>query len=182
MKRLHLLFFSTIFIGNIAFSQTGLQKHNPLIDFNLSPAHNDKINPIANSFINPKYNWNLNPMHNDLLNPLKNAVINPQSNTSLNAAATQGLNPMFTAALHPKNAQWTGNFMFDRDDKLIGFISVANQYIMLSFSANGDWTGYYVKSSFGETFNEFSLEGAWTGKFLCSDSNEGYNVFSKDGE
>lgn len=182
MKKLALTLLPFIFAATIAVSQTGLQKHNPLLDFNLSPSHNDKINPIANSSINPKYNWNVNPMHNDALNPSKNASISPVSNPTFNASTCQSLNPMFTNALHPKNSLWTGDFLFNKDDKLIGFISIANQYIMLSFNASGDWTGYFVKSSYGATFNEFKLDGSWSGRFLCTDSNEGFNLFSSDGE
>jgi hypothetical protein len=181
MKKLALLSLIFLISAEIVFCQTGLQKHNPLLDYNLSPAHNDKINPISNPGINPKYNWNLNPMHNDILNPSKNPAINPESNPSLNASTCQALNPMFANSLHPKNPLWAGNFLFDKDDKLIGFISVACQQILLEFNASGDWTGYFVRSSYG-TYNEFSVDGKWTGKFLCPDSSEGYNLFSNDSE
>lgn len=181
MKKLVSFSLFLIFSAEIVFCQTGLQKHNPLLDFNLSPAHNDKINPISNPGINPKYNWNISPMHNDVLNPLKNAIINPQSNLSLNPNECQALNPMFTTSLHPKNPAWAGNFLFDKDDKLIGFISVACQQVLLSFNASGEWAGYFARSAYG-TFNEFSIDGKWTGRFLCPDSNEGYNLFSNDGE
>ena len=181
MKKLALISLCLLASAQFVFCQTGLQKHNPLLDFNLSPAHNDKINPISNASINPKYNWNMNPMHNDALNPSKNQAINPLINLSLNPSVSQSLNPMFTNALHPKNSTWAGNFLFDKDDKMIGFISVACQQLLLSFNAGGEWTGYFVRSSYG-TFNEFTIDGAWTGKYLCPDSNEGYNLFSNDGE
>ena len=181
MKKLALLILSLVSLAQINFGQTGLQKHNPLLDFNLSPSHNDKINPTANSAISPKYNWNLSPLHNDALNPTKVNNINPQLNGSVNPNLCENLNPMFTNALHPKNPAWSGNFLFDKDDKLIGFVSVANQQVMLCFNAAGEWNGYFVRSAIG-TFNEFSLDGKWTGRFLCPDSSEGYNLFSSEGD
>ncbi|MBS1914680.1 MAG: hypothetical protein JST87_00250 [Bacteroidetes bacterium] len=181
MKKLALLLFVAVVTSSTAFCQPGFQKHNPLLDLNLSPSHNQKINPEFNSGINPKFNWNLNPMHNDALNPIKNQTINPQSNPALNPKLCEVLNPMFANALHPKNPVWHGTFLFDKEDKLIGYISMACQQILLSFNTGGDWTGYYVKSSFN-TYNEFTVEGVWTGKYLCPDLNEGYNLFTNEGD
>lgn len=156
-------------------------RHNPRIDFNLSPIHNVKINPLHNSTINPKTNWNINPSHNNSINPVFTSGINPLSTSILNPIANEVFNPMFSITLHPKNPAWKGNFLFDNNDNLIGFISSASQNILLCFDLEGNWTCYFIKTPKG-TYNEFSLQGHWTGEFLCYDSNGGYNLFNKDGE
>ena len=178
LATLSLCFALSIFLVN---GQGALQKHNPKVDLNLSPSHNEKINPTSNTTISPKYNWNLNPYRIDALNPSKNYLINPLISTYLNPSVCESLNPMFTNSLQPKSTLWSGNFLFDKDDKLIGFVSVANQNVMLSFNSLGDWTGYYVRSSL-TTYNEFGLDGKWTGNFLCPDSMIGYNIFNSAGD
>jgi hypothetical protein len=165
-----------------AFSQTELpDKYNPLVDFNLSPSHNKNINPLLNSLINPKLNWNINPAYNNSLNPTKNAGINPKTNPSLNPIDNKILNPMFSNTLHPQNPGWTGHYLFDKDDSLIGFITMASQEVMLCFDKDFKWSCYFIRSSNG-SYNQFTLTGEWTGSYLSQDSSEGYNFFSLDGE
>ncbi len=156
-------------------------KYNPLLDFNLSPAHNKKINPLFNSSINPQINWNINPLKNIAINPAKNEFINPKSNAALNPNENKLLNPMFANSLHPQNPTWKGHYLFDKDDKLIGFITVASQEVMLCFDMEYKWTCFYIRSSTGN-FNQFSLSGEWTGGYLSHDSSEGLNEFSPGGE
>jgi len=156
-------------------------KFNPLIDYNLSPAHNRKINPLFNSGINPKVNWNINPSENKTINPGINTYINPKSNLSLNPSENRVLNPMFANALHPQNLTWQGHYLFDKDDKLIGYISVASQEVMLCFDLEYKWQCYFIRSSNGN-FNQFTLEGEWTGGYVSHDSSEGFNIFSSNGD
>ncbi|HCL83617.1 MAG TPA: hypothetical protein DIC22_06555, partial [Chitinophagaceae bacterium] len=65
-------------------------------------------------------------------------------------------------------------------DDLIGYISVATQQLMLSFNADGEWTGFFVKAATG-IYNHFDVKGVWDGKYLCYDSVVGFNLFEKDG-
>ncbi len=115
-----------------ASSQSKLPvKYNPQVDYNLSPSRNMQINPLFNSGINPKKNWNINPAQNVNINPSKNELINPKSNPSVNPNENKILNPMFANSLHPQNLNWQGHFLFDKDDNLIGYISIASQEVML---------------------------------------------------
>jgi hypothetical protein len=177
------LFLALVF-GSFAwtgFAQTVSSRNDPKFDTNLSPNSNHRINPDKNSSINPKYNWNINPSHNFDINPLYNYSINPANNVEMNPEKIKSLNPMFHNELHPKNPAWAGRYIFNKSDELIGFLSVATQQVMLSFDANSEWNGYYVKAGSGNIYNFFDLKGTWTGQFLCSDSMSGYNVFDKDG-
>jgi hypothetical protein len=165
-----------------AFSQNELPaKFNPQVDFNLSPSHNKSINPLFNSLINPKLNWNINPVQNNNLNPAKNPGINPKTNPGLNPVDNKILNPMFSTTLHPQSPSWTGHYLFDKDDNLIGFVTIASQEVMLCFDKDYKWSCYFVRASNG-SFNQFTLTGEWTGSFLSQDSSEGYNFFSADAE
>ena len=112
------------------------------MDINLSPNFNATINPEKNSNINPKYNWNINPAHNNDINPEYNSTINPLNHFELNPDVNKTLNPMYHNEYHPKNPAWKGLYIFNRTDDLIGYISVATQQLMLTFDAQGDWTGF----------------------------------------
>jgi hypothetical protein len=155
-------------------------KHNPKVDHNLSPAYNERINPIQNASINPSFNWNYNPIENKSINPDSTDAINPLRNPNLNAKAIEIYNPLLNYSLNPRNYTWRGRYMFDSTDNLVGFITEASQNILLCFNKEGIWTCYFVKTSKG-TYNQFKTTGEWTGKFLCPDSVEGYNLFSKEG-
>lgn len=173
-----------LFCGSMlcAFSQIELpNRFNPLFDFNLSPSHNKRINPLYNSLINPKLNWNINPSLNNNLNPTKNLGINPKSNPSLNPVDNRILNPMYSNSLHPQHPGWTGHYLFDKDDSLIGFVTIASQEVILCFDKQYNWVCYFIRSSTG-SYNQFTLSGDWTGSYLSQDSSEGFNFFSADGE
>ena len=175
---------TVILVAGVAiqgFCQGISVKHDPKHDVNLSPTHNSKINPLHNSQINPKFNWNINPQHNQIINPLTSTKINPQYNPDLNPMYNKAINPMFANHLHPKNSVWTGLYLFNAEDKLLGFVTMANQDLLLCFDEQGQWTCYYVKSPTG-TYNQFSTTGEWTGSYLCADSGAGFNLFAKTGE
>ena len=156
-------------------------KYNPQVDVNLSPSHNRKINPLFNSGINPKINWNINPSENTSINPSKNELINPKTNSSINPVENKIINPMFANSLHPQNLSWQGHYLFDKDDNLIGYISIASQEVMLCFDLEYKWQCYFIRSSNGN-FNQFTLSGEWTGGYLSHDSSEGFNIFASNGD
>jgi hypothetical protein len=177
---LMLVIWNLALVG-LCLSQEPFSRHDPKRDPNLSPARNNLINPLFNSSINPKFNWNLNPKHNKLIDPISATDINPQFNPDLNPVYNKIYNPMFANSLHPKNPRWSGRYLFDKDDNLIGYVSVASQNILLCFDTNGEWTCYFVKTSTG-TYNRFTLEGEWSGQYFCSDGSQGFNLFAATGE
>jgi hypothetical protein len=162
------------------FSQALENRHDPKVDINLSPTFNSTLNPEKNSNINPKYNWNINPVHNNDVNPEFNSTINPLNHFELNPDVNKTLNPMYHNEYHPKNPSWKGLYIFNNTDDLIGYVSVATQQLMLSFDAQGEWTGFFVKAAPG-IYNHFDVKAVWDGKYLCFDSVIGYNLFNKDG-
>ncbi len=169
-----------IVINQICFAQSLDYKHDPKYDNNLSPNSNFVINPEKNSNINPKFNWNINPAHNNDVNPVFNSTINPLNHYEFNPDINKTLNPMFHNEYHPKNPSWKGLYLFNKDDELIGYVSVATQQLMLCFDTACEWTGFFVKAGNG-IYNYFDIKGEWSGKYLCFDSVFGYNLFDKDG-
>ena len=155
-------------------------KQNPKVDYNLSPTHNQRINPNYNFTINPTFNWNFNPSQNKIINPDSTNTIHPLYNTNLNPKEIEIYNPMLNNILHPRNFSWKGRYLFDSTDNLLGFITVASQNILLCFNQEGHWTCYFVRTAKG-TYNQFQLTGEWTGRFLAPDSLEGLNLFTKEG-
>jgi hypothetical protein len=131
------------------FSQSLENRHDPKIDFNLSPTFNSTLNPEKNSNINPKYNWNINPMHNNDVNPEFNSTINPLNHFELNPDINKTLNPMYHNEYHPKNPSWKGLYIFNKTDELIGYVSIATQQLMLTFDIQGEWTGFLTKAAPG---------------------------------
>src|SRR5665213_26203 len=178
-KTLPLMTFFCLLIFSL-HAQSLENRHDPKVDINLSPNFNSTINPEKNSNINPKYNWNINPAHNNDINPEYNSSINPLNHFELNPDVNKTLNPMYHNEYHPKNPAWKGLYMFNRTDDLIGYISVATQQLMISFDAQGNWTGFFVKAASG-IFNHFDVKGVWDGKYICFDSVVGYNLFDKEG-
>ncbi|MEO6314507.1 MAG: hypothetical protein ABIU63_00610 [Chitinophagaceae bacterium] len=168
----------------LAFLGSGAQsfdeKHNPLLDVNLSPQHNNAIHPDHNSIINPKLNWNINPYKNGLINPEKVAAINPKTNNAVNPLQNQEMNPMFSIYMSPKFENWHGMYLFDTNDALIGYVTKYSQDIMIQFDKESNWTFFYLRTAKG-TYNQFNLSAEWTGNFLCFDSMSGYNLFDKLG-
>jgi len=179
MIRLLLLTLLSLLL-KASYSQALENRHDPKVDINLSPNFNSTLNPEKNSAINPKYNWNINPMHNNDVNPEFNSTINPVNHYDMNPDVNKTLNPMYHNEYHPKNPSWKGLYVFNRNDDVIGYVSVASQYLMLSFDSTGEWTGFYVKASLG-IYNHFDVKAVWDGKYLCFDSVVGYNVFDKEG-
>jgi len=157
------------------------KKHDPKRDSNLSPATNPAINPDSNQTINPVYNWNINPFHNNDVSPAANKSINPMVNSELNPQINEVLHPVFMKSLLPANPSWNGLYMFTRSNEIFGYISLASQYVMLSFDNNGSWNGYFVKAG-RNTYNFFNVFGVWTGMFLCYDNASGFNFFDKSGK
>jgi hypothetical protein len=155
--------------------------HDPKKDANLNPFINKKINPDSNRFINPASNYNMNPLKENSLNPTQNATINPMINLQLNPQSNDVLNPVIMKSLRPSTETWKGLFLFNESNQLFGYISVATQYVMLSFDNSGTWNGYYVKAG-DNMYNYFTLFGVWTGMFLCYDNQSGYNLFDKNGK
>jgi hypothetical protein len=166
--------------GESAIGQVLDCRHDPKLDINLSPNSNSLINPEKNSTINPLYNWNINPEHNNQVNPDLNSSINPLNHYEFNPEMNKDLNPMFHNEFHPKSPLWRGLYIFDKDDELIGYVSVATQQLMLSFDRLSGWNGFFVRAANG-VFNFFDSKGEWTGQFLCFDSVIGYNLFDKGG-
>jgi hypothetical protein len=156
------------------------EKHNPLLDMNLSPQHNNAIHPEHNSTINPKLNWNINPYKNGLINPEKVTGINPRLNKSINPLENQEMNPMFSIYMSPKFENWHGLYLFDNNNALTGYISKYSQEIMIQFDKESNWTFFYIRTAKG-TYNQFNLSAEWTGNFLCFDSMSGFNLFDKQG-
>ena len=149
MKKLLLLSLASLLLMHEGFSQNLENRHDPKIDFNLSPTFNSTLNPEKNSNINPKYNWNINPMHNNDVNPEFNSTINPLNHFELNPDINKTLNPMYHNEYHPKNPAWKGLYIFNKTDDLIGYVSIATQQLMLTFDIQGEWTGFYVRASPG---------------------------------
>lgn len=168
-------FLLAFFTSNAQFFD---EKHNPLLDINLSPQHNTVIHPEHNSTINPKLNWNINPYRNGLINPDKINTINPKLNTSVNPLLNQEMNPMFSIYMSPKFENWHGLYLFDSNNALIGYVSKYSQDIMIQFDKASNWTAFYVRTAKG-TYNQFNLEAEWTGCYLCFDSMSGFNLFDK---
>ncbi len=169
-----------IFFVDVVMGQVLDCRHDPKSDFNLSPNSNAQINPEKNSNINPLYNWNINPEHNDDVNPTLNSSINPLNHAQFNPQINRDLNPMFHNEFHPKSPQWKGLYIFDQQDQLVGYISVATQQLMLCFDSLCGWNGFFVRAANG-VYNFFDTKGQWTGQFLCFDSVVGYNLFAKGG-
>jgi hypothetical protein len=174
------LIFLLHFIIFSAQSQALENRHDPKVDINLSPNSNPTINPEKNSSINPKFNWNINPAKNNDVNPEYNSTINPLNHFELNPDVNKSLNPMYHNEYHPKNPAWKGLYIFNRNDEVIGYISIATQQLMLSFDKQANWTGFFVRAGTG-IFNHFDIKGVWDGMYLCYDSVIGYNLFDKEG-
>ena len=156
-------------------------KHNPELDFNLSPVRNNSIHPEHNSTINPKLNWNINPYKNGLINPEKMGNINPKTNAAINPLENQEMNPMFSIYMSPKYDNWKGLYLFDTSNRLMGYLSKYSQDIMIQFDKDANWNFFYIKTAKG-TYNQFNLSAEWTGAFLCYDSMFGFNLFDKNCE
>lgn len=155
---------------------------DPQKNLAISPYSNTRINPSKNMRINPKHNWNINPAMNDGINPEKNKKINPKFNKDFSPLSNHSINPMYTFSLHPlSNENWTGYYSFDKDNKLAGYMVVANQFVVLDFDEKGVWKGYLVKTS-SNTYNYFNLQDEWTKAFYCEDSMVGFNQFDPSGE
>jgi hypothetical protein len=157
------------------------KKHDPKVDLNLSPASNAKINPDKNSILHPKFNWNINPHKNKLICPDKIDAINPLKNIDLNPVEKMEMNPMYATNLSPKFATWKGQYVFDKEDNHIGFITFINQNLVAEFGKDASWKFFYVKTAKG-TFNQFNLEGKWTGAYMCTDEMAGFNIFDEKDE
>jgi len=141
--------FFLLVISKTCIGQSVDYKHDPKIDNNLSPNINASINPDKNSNINPKFNWNINPAHNNDVNPVFNSTINPLNHFELNPDVNKTLNPMFHNEYHPKNPSWKGLYLFNKNDDVIGYISVATQDLMLCFDSASQWTGFFVRAGNG---------------------------------
>jgi len=157
-KNLLTVIFFLIFCRSLSFGQILDCKHDPKFDNNLSPALNSLINPEKNSNINPKYNWNINPLHNNDVNPNTNSSINPVGHADFNPDLNKNLNPMFHNEYHPKNPAWKGLYLFNKNDEVIGYVSVATQLLMLCFDTQSEWTGFFVKAGNG-IYNHFDTMG-----------------------
>src|SRR6478735_1120770 len=149
MKKILLLSLVSLLMIHKGNSQSLENRHDPKIDFNLSPTFNSTLNPEKNSNINPKYNWNINPMHNNDVNPELKRTISPLIPFELNPDITKTLNRIYHNEYHPKNPSWKGLYIFNNTDELIGYVSVATQYLMLTFDSTGEWTGFYVRATPG---------------------------------
>jgi hypothetical protein len=183
MKK-HLQFITatlfTAFSFFVADAQQIANHKNPKIDLSLSPANNKTINPSENPAIHPKTNWNINPGYNKEINPSENVKINPKKNEQIDPMKNLLLNPMLFRSLHPKNETWSGQYLFDKDDNLTGYITRATKDVLICFDIQGIWTCYYVLTPEGN-YNHFEINGVWTGGYLCSDNKYGFNAFDKDG-
>lgn len=176
------ILLSVFMLGAInAQESTVAKKHDPKIDANLSPNFNPRINPEKNSILHPKFNWNLNPHKNGLICPDKVASINPLKNADLNPIDKTDMNPMFVTNLSPKFVTWKGQYIFDKEDNHIGYITYINQFLIAEFDKTAAWKFFYVKTAKG-TYNQFDLEGKWTGAYICSDEMAGFNLFDAKDE
>ncbi|MDE3250304.1 MAG: hypothetical protein KGO82_16705, partial [Bacteroidota bacterium] len=148
--------FTITFLSVLIFVRSQAQffdeKHNPLLDANLSPTQNAAIHPGHNSSINPKMNWNINPYKNGLINPEKIATINPKQNAAINPLQNQEMNPMFSIYMSPKFEHWHGLYVFDSNNALIGYVTKYSQDLMIQFDKESNWTCFYVRTAKG-TFN-----------------------------
>ncbi len=66
---------------------------------------------------------------------------------------------MFHNEYHPRNPSWKGLYLFNRNDELVGYVSVATQVLMLSFDNQTEWTGFYVRAGNG-IYNCFRCKGS----------------------
>jgi hypothetical protein len=176
------ILLSVLLLGTTnAQEATVSKKHDPKMDANLSPNFNPRINPEKNSILHPKFNWNLNPHKNKLICPEKVDAINPLKNTELNPLDKTDMNPMFVTNLSPKFITWKGQYLFDKEDNHIGYITYINQNLIAEFDKTATWKFFYVKTAKG-TYNQFDLEGKWTGYYICSDEMAGFNLFDAKDE
>ena len=118
--------------------------------------------------------------------PLRNLAINPNDNNRINQEfspiANHSINPMFNFTLHPlSNNQWTGQYIFNKDGQMVGYLVDATQFIKLDFDQKGNWKGYLVKTS-TNTYLYYNLQDEWTKGFYCEDSMVGYNIFDGQAE
>ena len=118
--------------------------------------------------------------------PLRNLAINPNDNNRINKEfspiANHSINPMFNFTLHPlSNNQWTGQYIFNKDGQMVGYLVDATQFIKLDFDQKGNWKGYLVKTS-TNTYLYYNLQDEWTKGFYCEDSMVGYNIFDGQAE
>jgi hypothetical protein len=184
MNRFFTLGLVSIFFYSTATAQDNTEvdkRHDPKMNNYLSPNTNFRINPDKNPAIHPKFNWNINPHKNLLINPDKVALINPIKNTELNPTSHQDMNPMYVMNLSPKFITWQGQYVFDKADKHIGFITYINQSLMVEFDKTANWNFFYIKTG-RDTYNQFDLDGKWTGNYFCSDELMGYNLFNTKDE
>jgi hypothetical protein len=179
MKSTFFLIF--LFCFSVSRGQSVLeQKHNPGSDLSLSPTHNLAIHPDHNSMINPRLNWNINPVKNLTINPEHETRINPKNNPSLDPTQNESINPMYMPSLSPKFLQWSGLYVFNKEDAFSGYITKYNQDLMIEFDREGNWNYFYIRTCKG-TYNQFNLSAEWTGSYLCFDSMAGYNLFDREG-
>ncbi|MCA0399095.1 MAG: hypothetical protein LCH51_16990 [Bacteroidetes bacterium] len=157
-------------------------QRDPLRNLAINPNDNNRINPDKNLRINPKQNWNINPLLNDKINPAKNKLLDPKINKEFSPIANHSINPMFNFTLHPlSNNQWTGQYIFNKDGQMVGYLVDATQFIKLDFDQKGNWKGYLVKTS-TNTYLYYNLQDEWTKGFYCEDSMVGYNIFDGQAE
>lgn len=174
------LFFALFVKPVTVIAQEPSALHNPKIDLNISPQHNKKINPEYSAGINPQKNRNINPFFNKEINPVESTHLNPKMNDLINPLKNQLLNPLLYKNLYPTSTNWSGFYIYDGKDNLLGYITRATKDVLICFDLKGTWTCYYVLTNVG-TYNHFDLNGEWTGDYICSDSNAGFNAFNKEG-
>lgn len=149
---------------------------NPKYNNSINPSYTLAINPNFTPSINPKFTPSINPKFTPAINPVYTININPQYNPAINPNFNFTLNPTYNYKLNPKYSEWTGQYMFNSNSDLIGFIVQASDVVSLYFTNAGTWQGYFVGG------NYFSLDGSWTGSYLCSNSRGGCNFFNKEDE
>jgi hypothetical protein len=103
------------------------------------------------------------------------------NNLSLNPHSNQVLNPVYMKSLLPSHPTWNGLYLFNKNNEIFGYISMATQEVMICFSNKGEWNGYFVKAG-NSIYNFFNVTGIWTGMFLCPDNSRGFNLFDNTGK
>ena len=136
---------------------------NPRRNSSINPRINSSINPRINSSINPRINSSINPRINSSINPRINSSINPRINSSINPRINSSINPRINSSINPRrNAAFGGPYLYNHDQRNVGYLVKANEDVELVFELSGDFSGYLVAAN-EEVRVQFDTSNQWVG-------------------